>query len=373
MKTKTYNELKQKVDELEKKLNGGPGSGNFGHAGRPGKVGGSSKDSFSRPMRTKGFMEGDTVEITLDDGKKVQGEYKMSARVSSGVRLATIKGEDGEIYTVPFRSDRVKMIRNVDAPDTTPAQRRTKKQKEALSEVFGILNTDAKTQKYLLSNCGEDTAIALRDELKKAQEDGVDFSNVGLGRTNGGRNRAQVRTAIRGEYDGIRTNYKADVTLQLSSGLVAGGKNYEASLKKEYDKGEKNTDTIAAVFRHEIGHIRANNLVARLTNGNYNNYDYERVNRLVTDKALKATKLNFYDAGERVSQYALENRSEMLAESFAKPNKSNLTKAVIEAYNNFTQDDWGHTMNKVRKSEIIREFDLCTGVPIDELELDIIE
>ena len=43
MKTKTYNELKQKIDELERRLNGGAGSGNFGHSGRPGKVGGSGK------------------------------------------------------------------------------------------------------------------------------------------------------------------------------------------------------------------------------------------------------------------------------------------------------------------------------------------
>lgn len=41
MNRKQYNELKTKIEKLEKELNGGKGSGNFGHAGRPGEVGGS--------------------------------------------------------------------------------------------------------------------------------------------------------------------------------------------------------------------------------------------------------------------------------------------------------------------------------------------
>ena len=39
---KQYNELKKRVDALELALNGGKGSGNFGHSGRPGEVGGSA-------------------------------------------------------------------------------------------------------------------------------------------------------------------------------------------------------------------------------------------------------------------------------------------------------------------------------------------
>lgn len=37
-----YNQLREKVGELEKLINGGKGSGNFGHAGRPGEIGGSA-------------------------------------------------------------------------------------------------------------------------------------------------------------------------------------------------------------------------------------------------------------------------------------------------------------------------------------------
>lgn len=360
-----------KITGKKKQTNGGPGSGNFGHAGRPGKVGGSSSDSFSHAMRKTKFMVGDTVEVTLDDGSKKQGEFKFSARLGNGQKMLTVKGEDGEIYVVPFTRQRVKMIKNVDEPDTKPSERRTEKQKQALGEVFDTLTVSESMKKYMLNNCGEDTAIGLRDEIKKAQADGVDFTGVELVRLSGGsRNRADMKTTLRGEYDGIRYNYKEHVQLRVSASLVAGGANYEAQLKKEFDSGEKNTDTIASVFRHEFGHLRTNNLVSKLTGGNYTGYDYDRLNRLITDKALKKVGKSFGDVPELVSEYGSENRAEMLAESFARPEKSALTKAVVEAYKEFKQEDWGAIRNELKFE---REFLLCTGIPIVEEPLEEIE
>ena len=43
MKIKQYNLLSEKVKELAYFLNGGKGSGNFGHSGRPGQRGGLSR------------------------------------------------------------------------------------------------------------------------------------------------------------------------------------------------------------------------------------------------------------------------------------------------------------------------------------------
>lgn len=39
MEKETYNSLVGKIEILNKLINGGKGSGNFGHGGRPGKVG----------------------------------------------------------------------------------------------------------------------------------------------------------------------------------------------------------------------------------------------------------------------------------------------------------------------------------------------
>lgn len=51
---KQYNELREKMETLEKALNGGKGSGNFGHSGRPGEIGGSGKGIGGS---SKGSME----------------------------------------------------------------------------------------------------------------------------------------------------------------------------------------------------------------------------------------------------------------------------------------------------------------------------
>ena len=60
MEKETYNSLVGKIEILSKLINGGDGSGNFGHAGRPGKVGGSSQSG--------GFSKGQSVEFESGGG-----------------------------------------------------------------------------------------------------------------------------------------------------------------------------------------------------------------------------------------------------------------------------------------------------------------
>lgn len=61
MEKETYNSLVGKIEILSKLINGGEGSGNFGHGGRPGKVGGSSQSG--------GFSKGQSVEFESGGGK----------------------------------------------------------------------------------------------------------------------------------------------------------------------------------------------------------------------------------------------------------------------------------------------------------------
>ena len=48
MTRSTYNSLMSKIETLEKQMNGGKGSGNFGHTGRPGEIGGSPSDKTGK-------------------------------------------------------------------------------------------------------------------------------------------------------------------------------------------------------------------------------------------------------------------------------------------------------------------------------------
>ena len=61
--------LNNKLDNLIKTLNGGEGSGNFGHGGRPGKVGGSTSKGGSGSKSSiveKGGIEKGYLEASLD-------------------------------------------------------------------------------------------------------------------------------------------------------------------------------------------------------------------------------------------------------------------------------------------------------------------
>lgn len=64
----THNELEARIEKLERILNGGSGSGNFGHSGRPGKVGGSSASGSSR-KGDDGYFDKDGFHSRYEDKK----------------------------------------------------------------------------------------------------------------------------------------------------------------------------------------------------------------------------------------------------------------------------------------------------------------
>ena len=71
MTISSYNikKLNSKLDSLIKTLNGGEGSGNFRHGGRPGQVGGSSsnREGSKSSILKKGGIEGGYLPDTLDE------------------------------------------------------------------------------------------------------------------------------------------------------------------------------------------------------------------------------------------------------------------------------------------------------------------
>jgi hypothetical protein len=71
-------------DTLEEQQRGGPGSGNFGHAGRPGKVGGSASESTpSKPVKKKETpkKKEEKKKITPEEAVQTNDELPM---ISSG-------------------------------------------------------------------------------------------------------------------------------------------------------------------------------------------------------------------------------------------------------------------------------------------------
>lgn len=73
-------------------IKGGSGSGNFGHSGRPGKVGGSSTYSFSRISQRvwKGKQEGESTLDKLTTGDIAEKMVIQALKDHLGVELTTL-------------------------------------------------------------------------------------------------------------------------------------------------------------------------------------------------------------------------------------------------------------------------------------------
>lgn len=103
-KNKKLDELRNKLSKLEVILNGGKGSGNFGHSGRPGKIGGSGKgdsgDGKSKPTKeASSEKEFDSSKSELYS--KVLSEFSEKIEnldLNSAYRkMNTGWGEDGDL------------------------------------------------------------------------------------------------------------------------------------------------------------------------------------------------------------------------------------------------------------------------------------
>lgn len=89
MKKEVYTEIKNKVEKLEALLNGGKGSGNFGHSGRPGEVGGSGKGTGSSSDYIDRLSRGFAAATKIGD-KETAKHFKQ--KIEEAERKATEEG-----------------------------------------------------------------------------------------------------------------------------------------------------------------------------------------------------------------------------------------------------------------------------------------
>ena len=74
MDRNTYNSIREKIEDLEKRLNGGPGSGNFGHAGREGKIGGSAPSGSGGSSKKSDYTKADQIKDFYKAGQITEAE-----------------------------------------------------------------------------------------------------------------------------------------------------------------------------------------------------------------------------------------------------------------------------------------------------------
>ena len=154
--------------------NGGKGSGNFGHAGRPGEVGGSSSGSLSGISKAiagskKNIDQAKIVQEDIEDriGQKVKkGEEYTALDEASTSRFKYFHGEDGTEYTYDKGNG---MITKTN-PKTGDQEVVTKQKKDYSSERRGVSARDGSGIGNEFADLSAELETA-RTNLKMLKED----------------------------------------------------------------------------------------------------------------------------------------------------------------------------------------------------------
>ena len=150
MKKETYNSLVGKIEILSKLINGGDGSGNFGHGGRPGKVGGSSQSGGS----SKGQSSKSKYIEKMSEYVKSRGKTSVDMTKSWSVEDAAKKYLDKANVSVEDFDDIYSL--RVDYKDYSSSTPISKKSKEEFKKDFSKAIVESQEQIF-----GQDSSSAL--------------------------------------------------------------------------------------------------------------------------------------------------------------------------------------------------------------------
>lgn len=157
-----YDALVLRFNELEKALNGGKGSGNFGHLGRPGKVGGSA------PSGSAHASYEDSIRWYLDLEKKNELLKKMR-------RMQTLdrwdEAHEQAMRDAGFSEDGIKAwkakiaLKEVAYKDKKAKQKELREraknspeQKAAIDKITENITVEPKDETWLRNNCSPEMA-----------------------------------------------------------------------------------------------------------------------------------------------------------------------------------------------------------------------
>ena len=330
--------------ETSKSLNGGPGSGNFGHAGRPGKVGGSAPTGSSSPEVITIIAEG--VEKSMDFDtilkrrdlqqrlKKIRKIGNFNDEIIEEMRKLHFSEQEIEWWRAAILAKDITHImgRNV----RRERQARIKdspEQKEAIENVISKVSMLGKDATWLRNNCDVEMARAFSREVDRAKEEGIENISLTLNDSK----------SINGR---MGYNASSDVhNLTIRKGLLRETKETKESRERQGPNGKrfKTSEDIGGTFVHEFGHalevefaksLVGNRVIAkksmvmnevkRYTSGAI----IQQAMRNVEKKGITKDELFRDTSNKYMSAYGKTNNSEAIAESHANPNFSQFTKEI---------------------------------------------
>lgn len=351
----TEQEIKELVDFKKKVANGGPGSGNFGHAGRPGEVGGSApsgmtipnpasriirESDYNKPEFIARLKELGWTDEQIEAGRKRAIVGRLSKTIlrkpdvekfdtKIGPRLKELGVDDDTL-----KSLRDMVVKGAEKNKST----RTPEQAEAVDEFVntGII-LKASDEKFLRNNVPEEMVRILTEEVKNAKAEGLDIF----------RTRVQFTTAVK-KGGSCTVDEFGNILVRLTKRDMSDLAMTTARNKRLGPNGEKwwTSEELAGTVRHELGHALAWQANKIHNGSNYSRYHSicSDIVTMANDRFTKATGATDWDTRHErrmdlrrnenykyMSKYGQTNSMEVIAESYANPNYSEYTKEVVKS------------------------------------------
>lgn len=366
----------------EKVANGGPGSGNFGHAGRKGKVGGSAP-SGSKIAVSEQRVSSKWIEENRDYLKASGYEDDEIDRLLKGQKWEELKRKAEKAKTVKKFDDIVEEMKREGVLDATwwddvgkywwenvgertreSIKRAEQRKKEAVTPEQGKaidsllgdtgIKMNPADERWLRGNVPEQMVKAIHEEIDKAYEQGFSKGNL----------RLQFTEAERRGGSCTLDKDRETVLIRLTKGDLSDTESFLKKTNREGIDGERwwtcKSGNLGSAMVHELGH----GLVWQaVTNQNKSIYDYKRACDTIVYEAkreylglkkrdavyssadmseaqkTKAAELRENKDYMLISEYGLTNSAELIAESHANPDYSEFTKIVEKKLNEAIKGD----------------------------------
>lgn len=353
-------------------LNGGKGSGNFGHAGRPGLVGGSSpSESSSSTLTDEQEAKAQEWARTLRKGELIQ-KIRRLKKTDKFDELVQ------EMLDLGFTQERIDSWRDWIKKQEEEHQVETEKKRElrkraqespeqtaAIDNVVEKIAVRPQDVQWLRKNCSPEMAKAFSDEVDKAEKFGIKNVELFL-------NNKEVKQGELGFWPSTNT-YK----LQISKKILRDQEATKASRESAGPNGRRwwTSDKIEGTFAHEFGHCMEWEFLKKfmgpekkLPNGQSllkSNYFLPKVRDYCSQLIVNQAKENLSKKGvsldelrenkdyKYMSNYGKTNQFEAIAESFGNPDYSPLTKEIY----NITMGN--KKLNKQRIENLKKSIEVC--------------
>lgn len=334
-------------------INGGAGSGNFGHAGRPGKRGGSAPTSsaeigtsfstiasseqlekYREYLKSRGYTDEWVDEqkriIDRENLKKKADKAKTKEEFQKVLdEMDRESGRLGDFETwkevnVKYYMD--KLSRDEELKRTV----KTANQEKAVNELLNI-GTDFSpaAAKWAKENLSENLARELNSALQEANKDGLRLDKS-LKVDFGASKRHPGLCAFNTKTNQIVVRFSKEYLKDETDLRNRCAKNAE---KKWWTSGETK-----GLFTHELGHALT---WVSLQKQGVSVYQFDRYCSKIVGNAnarmakyIKSQTPNVELArnseNKYISRYGQKKSAEVIAESFANPNYSKYTEIVVE-------------------------------------------